>query len=82
MPKCRDLRAFLRVKSGLLILVRVKDLTFSNSGHRVVQLKDSNGAQVFGKVFLQILKCISPNSKMYFNPPNYNKLQLKHTEGE
>ena len=31
MPKCRDLRAFLRVKSGLLILVRVKDLTFSNS---------------------------------------------------
>ena len=29
--KCRDLRAFLGVKSGLLILVRVKDLTFSNS---------------------------------------------------
>ena len=30
--KCRDLRAFLGVKSGLLILVRVKDLTFSISG--------------------------------------------------
>ena len=30
--KCRDLHAFLGVKSGLLILVRVKDLTFSNSG--------------------------------------------------
>ena len=29
--KCRDLRAFLGVKSGLLILVRVKDLTFCNS---------------------------------------------------
>ena len=29
--KCRDLCAFLGVKSGLLILVRVKDLTFSNS---------------------------------------------------
>ena len=28
--KCRDLRAFLGVKSGLLILVHVKDLTFSN----------------------------------------------------
>ena len=28
--KCRELRAFLGVKSGLLILVRVKDLTFSN----------------------------------------------------
>ena len=31
MPKCRDLRAFLGVKSGLLILVRVKDLTFSKT---------------------------------------------------
>ena len=32
--KCRDLLAFLGVKSGLFILVRVKlkDLTFSNSG--------------------------------------------------
>ena len=39
----------------------------------MVQLKDSNGAQVFGNVFLQILKCIS-------TPPNYNKLQLKHAE--
>ena len=29
--KCRDLRAFLGVKFGLLILVRVKDLTFSSS---------------------------------------------------
>jgi len=29
--KCCDLCAFLGVKSGLLILVRVKDLTFSNS---------------------------------------------------
>ena len=29
--KCRDLRAFLGVKSGLTILVRVKDLTFCNS---------------------------------------------------
>ena len=27
--KCRDLRAFLGVKSGLLILIRVKNLTFS-----------------------------------------------------
>ena len=30
--KCRNIRAFLWVKSGLLILVRVKDLTFSISG--------------------------------------------------
>ena len=29
--KCRDLRAFFGVNSGLLILVRVKDLTFSKS---------------------------------------------------
>merc|ERR1712218_246044 len=28
---CRDLCTFLGVKSGLVILVRVKDLTFSNS---------------------------------------------------
>ena len=30
--KCRDLHAFLGVKSVLLILVRAKNLTFSNSG--------------------------------------------------
>ena len=30
--KCRDLLSFLGVKLGLLIMVRVKDLTFSSSG--------------------------------------------------
>ena len=36
--KCRDLRALLGVKSGLLILVRVKDLTFSNSEPTAIPL--------------------------------------------
>ena len=30
--RCHNLGAFLGVKSGLMILVRVKDLTFCNSG--------------------------------------------------
>ena len=39
---CRDLRAFLGVKSGLLILVRVKDLTFSNSAGPVYANANAN----------------------------------------
>ena len=44
--KCCDLRAFLGVKSGLPILVRVKDLTFCNSGYiwLQTQLCASRGA--------------------------------------
>ena len=39
---CRDLRAFLGVKSGLVILVRVKDLTFSNSVTKSVTMSAMN----------------------------------------
>ena len=42
-PKYYKLQLYLRLKHT----------------HRVVQLKDSNGAQVFVNVILQILKCIS-----------------------
>ena len=32
--KCHGYDGYIRVKSGLLILVRVKDLTFSNSAYQ------------------------------------------------
>ena len=35
--KCHGYDGYIRVKSGLLILVRVKDLTFSNSAQTSLQ---------------------------------------------
>ena len=65
---CRDLRAFIGVKFGLKIFLRVKDLTFCNSG--------DNGKM---KLIIKMIK--NDDDINYGNGDDFKPFPAEHVEG-
>ena len=71
---CRDLRVFLRVKFGLKVLLRVKDLTFRNSASQCTIVLFAPFVDARQIPSFSILLCV--NNSKYSKSLNVGAMQI------